>query len=82
MLRFAVVTCGWVFVCFATSGLAGEPTDIRELKLRDWQPRSMLVTKSTIVERPMFPAIDVHNHLGGGKQVLTPERVAGLSRRR
>lgn len=50
--------------------------DIRELKLRDWQPRSMLVTKATELERPMFPAIDVHNHLGGGKQTLTPERVA------
>src|SRR6516165_1288493 len=24
--------------------------DIRELKLRDWEPRSMLVTKTTIVE--------------------------------
>ncbi len=57
---------------------AAEPSqDIRELKLRDWQPRPMLVTKSTNVERPMFPAIDMHNHLGTGKQVLTPERVAG-----
>ena len=48
--------------------------DIRELKLRDWEPRSMLVTKSTIVEKPRFPVIDIHNHLGGGKD-LTPERV-------
>ena len=49
--------------------------DIRELKLRDWQPRSMLVTKQTIVETPRFPVIDIHNHLGGGKQFLTAERV-------
>lgn len=56
---------------------AAEPgEDIRQLKLRDWQPRSMLVTKTTVRERPMFGAIDVHNHLGGGKQTLSPERVA------
>ena len=49
--------------------------DIRELKLRDWQPRSMLVTKQTVVETPRFPVIDIHNHLGGGRQFLTNERV-------
>ncbi|MBV8488706.1 MAG: hypothetical protein JO161_10550, partial [Planctomycetaceae bacterium] len=49
--------------------------DIRELKLRDWQPRSMLVTKTTTVERAKFPAIDVHNHLGSGREFLTSERV-------
>ncbi len=38
--------------------------DIRELKLKDWQPRSMMVTKETYVEKPAFPVIDVHNHLG------------------
>ena len=54
--------------------------DIRELKLRDWQPRSMMVAKTTELERPKFPAIDVHNHLGGGKSILTPDRVAGYLR--
>lgn len=49
--------------------------DIKELKLRDWEPKSMLVTKTTIVEKPRFPVTDIHNHLGGGKQYLTPERV-------
>jgi predicted TIM-barrel fold metal-dependent hydrolase len=49
--------------------------DIRELKLRDWQPRSMLKTKVTPVSLPAFPAIDVHNHLGGGARTLTSERV-------
>lgn len=36
----------------------------------------MLVTRQTTLEKPRYPAVDVHNHLGGGKQVLTPERVA------
>jgi predicted TIM-barrel fold metal-dependent hydrolase len=51
--------------------------DIKELKLRDWQPRSMLITKTTEVLKPAFPVIDVHNHLGGGKATLTPRRVQG-----
>jgi predicted TIM-barrel fold metal-dependent hydrolase len=54
---------------------AEDPSDIRELKLRDWAPRSMLVTKATKVDKPMFPVIDDHNHLGTGKAFLTPQRV-------
>ncbi len=54
---------------------ADPPADIRELKLKDWQPKSMMVTKTSIREKPMYPVIDVHNHLGGGKATLTPERV-------
>jgi predicted TIM-barrel fold metal-dependent hydrolase len=54
---------------------ADAPADIRELKLRDWQPRSMMVTKTTVVEKPRFPVIDIHNHLGGGKARLTPKTV-------
>ena len=70
---------------------AQEKADIKELKLRDWQPRSMLITKVTKITAPAFPVIDVHNHLGGGKATLTPERVkrylaemdaAGVSRGR
>jgi predicted TIM-barrel fold metal-dependent hydrolase len=49
---------------------------IKEMKLREWEPRTMMVTKATEVPRPAFPLIDVHNHLGGGKALLTPERVA------
>jgi predicted TIM-barrel fold metal-dependent hydrolase len=56
--------------------LAQVKDDIKELKLRDWQPRSMLITKATNVATPAFPVIDVHNHLGGGKATLTPERVS------
>src|SRR5207244_13439844 len=57
--------------------LAADPPagDIKDLKLRDWEPRSMMVTKTTIVETPRFPVIDMHNHLGGGKQRLTQQTV-------
>ncbi len=54
---------------------AGQSADIRQLKLGDWQPRSMLKTKQSMVAKAMFPAIDVHNHLGSGKDRLTPDRV-------
>jgi predicted TIM-barrel fold metal-dependent hydrolase len=54
---------------------ARPPENIRDLKLRDWQPRSMMVTRVTAVEKPMFAVVDAHNHLGGGKAFLTPQRV-------
>jgi predicted TIM-barrel fold metal-dependent hydrolase len=65
-----------VILLSATAARGDEAEDIRELKLRDWQPRSMLVTPATELAKPKFPAIDVHNHLGAGKAQLTPERVA------
>lgn len=67
--------------CFLALAAAAAPTfaqpatDIRELKLKEWAPKPALVTKTTAVDKPMFPAVDVHNHLGSGKQFLTPERV-------
>ncbi len=77
-MRLTVCVAYWGFVVGALCASAAEPdAEIRELKLRDWQPRSMLVAKATDVPRPMFPAIDVHNHLGAGKQTLTPDRVGG-----
>jgi hypothetical protein len=32
--------------------------------LRDFRPQSKLVTRTTFAEKPRFPAIDAHNHLG------------------
>ncbi|MGE0760161.1 MAG: amidohydrolase family protein, partial [Pirellulaceae bacterium] len=74
MTRWSTVWC-WIGVGGSVAcSCAGD--EIRELKLKDWQPQSMLVTKATDVDKPRFPAIDVHNHLGGGKRTLTPDRVA------
>jgi predicted TIM-barrel fold metal-dependent hydrolase len=64
-----------LLACLFMTADAWGQEDIKELKLRDWEPKSMLATKSTIVETPRFPVIDIHNHLGGGKQYLTAERV-------
>ncbi len=57
------------------AALAQAPNDIRDLNLGDWQPRSMLKTKVTVIEKAKYPVFDVHNHLGGGKGRLTRERV-------
>ena len=32
--------------------------------LEDFRPKSQLVTKTTFIEKPRFPVIDAHNHLG------------------
>jgi len=32
--------------------------------LENFHPQSKLITKTTLVEKPHFPAIDAHNHLG------------------
>jgi predicted TIM-barrel fold metal-dependent hydrolase len=67
-----ILTGIFAVICAAVVVAADPPGDIRDLKLRDWQPKSMMVTKVTNIERPMFPIVDMHNHLGGGKNRLTP----------
>ncbi len=34
------------------------------MELQDFTPQSKLVTRTTLVEKPRFPAFDAHNHLG------------------
>jgi predicted TIM-barrel fold metal-dependent hydrolase len=73
--KFFISSAVLLSCCSVFSQEPAESEDIRELKLKDWEPRSMLVVKQTQVPKPAFPAIDVHNHLGGGKETLTKERV-------
>lgn len=40
------------------------PQRLRELPLRDYRPHSTLRLPEHPVERPRFPAVDAHNHLG------------------
>ena len=71
----AIIGLFAILLSLANLVLAQDRDGIKELKLRDWQPRSMLVTKVTTITTPAFPVVDVHNHLGGGKAMLTPARV-------
>ena len=73
--KIAVISVGLLLLAGFGPALAQSPDDIRELKLRDWQPRSMMKAKVTRIDKPKFPVIDAHNHLGGGKRLLTPDRV-------
>jgi len=73
--RLLLAMCFFVLLTTGFGFTADPPSDIRELKLRDWEPRSMMVTKTTIVEKPLYPVVDMHNHLGGGKARLTLEVV-------
>lgn len=36
-----------------------------DLRLSDFDPRTMLVTRQHIIEKAKFPAVDFHNHLDG-----------------
>src|SRR5262249_37435613 len=66
-----LLVCSALLAASAARPAADAPGDIRELKLRDWEPRSMMVTSTTEVQKPLFPVVDVHNHRGGGKARLT-----------
>ena len=48
---------------------ADQPSDIKDLRLKDWEPRPMLKVKETRIEKPAFPVIDVHNHLRNARDV-------------
>lgn len=56
--------------CFALILIASVPQMVfaqkqkADLRLLDWKPKSQLVVKETIIMKPRFPVIDIHNHLG------------------
>ena len=76
MKRTTTFVC-WFFL--SASGIA-QTTDIRELKLRDWMPESTLSVKRTEIIKPVSPVIDVHNHLGAGRETLTEKTVQAYLR--
>jgi predicted TIM-barrel fold metal-dependent hydrolase len=45
----------------------GKNEDIKELKLKDWNPQSMLKVKETHLDKALYPVVDAHNHLGDGR---------------
>ena len=72
-----IVSCILVMIWSTTVVVSAQETEnIQELKLKDWAPRPMLVRTETKLDKARFPVVDVHNHLGGGKDFLTAQRVA------
>src|SRR3954451_7265042 len=41
-----------------------EPVSASTLPLAHWRPQPALVMPETVVERPRFPVVDIHNHIG------------------
>lgn len=39
----------------------------KEIYLSDWKPKSQMIVPETLVVKPKFPVIDIHNHLGNLK---------------
>ncbi|MFC1619617.1 amidohydrolase family protein [Candidatus Neomarinimicrobiota bacterium] len=52
-----IITLGCCIACVSS-------TQEDDLRLVDWQPKSQLVVKETKIDKPKFPVIDIHNHLG------------------
>ncbi len=50
---------------FLLSFCCSKKESLKDIRLLDFQPKSMLVVKETKVEKAKFPAIDAHNHLRG-----------------
>ncbi|MBE7560539.1 amidohydrolase [bacterium] len=66
---FSILTTIVLILEGAIVAIGQESGDIRELKLKDWQPQSMMITRVTQVNYAKYPVIDVHNHLGDGRGV-------------
>lgn len=47
-----------IFLFAATNFSYGQ-----DLRLLDWKPESQLVVSETMIKKPKFPVIDIHNHL-------------------
>ena len=59
----------------SAASVKSQPVDPPELLLRDYDPRPQLVVPTTQPDKPRFPVIDAHNHLGetfGGGWVHRP----------
>jgi len=55
--KLQIISILSIWLPLISSGQTGD------LKLLDWQPKSMLVVKETRIVKPRFPVIDLHNHL-------------------
>ena len=54
-----------------------DPIGLARLDLADYRPRSMLRTPTHRIDRPRFPVIDAHNHLGSTFGGDWPNRSSG-----
>ncbi len=68
-------------VCIAAVALIAQQRRQNDMKMRDWEPKSMLHVAEHKIERAKFPVIDVHNHVndayswGGEDDKMPAEKV-------
>ncbi len=55
-----LATIGFIFLL---GFYCAKEESIKDIRLVDFQPKPMLVTKVTDVQKAKYPAIDFHNHL-------------------
>ena len=65
-----------VMAGFGSLVFAGQTSDIRELKLGDWEPRSMLKTKENVPEMKSLKKIDIAFLPMNLPYTMTPEMAA------
>ena len=56
---FLIISGSVFLLCF----LCKREETLKDIRLVDYQPKPMLITKVTEVKKAKYPAIDVHNHL-------------------
>jgi predicted TIM-barrel fold metal-dependent hydrolase len=60
-VKVIFLSVGFILIVFNFS--CNKRKSLKDLRLIDYQPRSMLVTKVTEIKKARYPVIDVHNHL-------------------
>lgn len=61
IIESSAAIAAFALLCLPALAIAQDKGD---LLLRDWEPVSQMVVRETRVEKPKFPVIDLHNHLG------------------
>src|ERR1700722_6897905 len=59
---------GFATANMSSSTAEAQPATHKPLDISEYEPRSMLHVKETLVERARFPVIDVHTHLSFSKK--------------
>jgi len=60
-MKFYMYISYSLILLFPFSRVVAQEMDLKQL---DWKPVSQMVVKETKIDKPRFPVIDIHNHLG------------------
>jgi uncharacterized protein len=63
MKKFGKINPKLLSLIFLISSSSISAQELGDLRLVDWEPKSMMIVKETKIINPKFPVIDIHNHL-------------------